>query len=421
MIRKTLCILALANLSCAFAQDGTSSPYSYYGIGEGNFKGVNEIRHMGSLAVYTDSLHMNTLNPASYSKLDRATFSLGASYKSNNYSTTSNSSKNQTGSFDYLAINIPAGKFGIGVGIAPESFSGYKISNQTNSQNMTIENTYSGNGGLNNAFLGLGYSITKNLSVGAQANYIFGTVTNNTTKYIVNNGDNLALNTGAQQVISNKYSGLDYQFAVNYIQPIDNKNSLHFNGIFSPETKLTNDNTSNFNFITLSESGNTSTQNISSVTSKKDMITPMKYSAGIGYGNSMKWFIGAEYTLTNNEAYNKYLTYDSAYYQDAQKISIGGFYTPKYNSFTNYLDIVTYRAGFKYENTGLVINNENINDISGSIGFGLPVGRFASSLNIGFEYGQKGSTNNNLVKQDYFSVSVGFSFNDRWFEKRKFE
>ncbi len=42
-------------------------------------------------------------------------------------------------------------------------------------------------------------------------------------------------------------------------------------------------------------------------------------------------------------------------------------------------------------------------------------------LNLGFEYGQKGNTNMGLIKENYYGINIGLSFNDVWFKRRKFE
>jgi hypothetical protein len=44
----------------SFAQEGTSSPYSYYGIGDIRFKGTVENRSMAGIAVEQDSIHQLT-------------------------------------------------------------------------------------------------------------------------------------------------------------------------------------------------------------------------------------------------------------------------------------------------------------------------------------------------------------------------
>src|SRR5690554_6401558 len=104
MIKKIIFGVALLAVSNSFAQQGTASPYSYYGFGDKHFKGANEIKSMGALAVFRDSLHLNTLNPASYSDLRATTFSFGTSYKGNTLNHNHTSQKTSSGAFDYLTI-----------------------------------------------------------------------------------------------------------------------------------------------------------------------------------------------------------------------------------------------------------------------------------------------------------------------------
>ena len=51
---------------------------------------------------------------------------------------------------------------------------------------------------------------------------------------------------------------------------------------------------------------------------------------------------------------------------------------------------------------------------------GLPVGRIFSNANVGVEIGKRGTTNANLVQENFINFQVSLSLNDRWFEKRKF-
>ena len=81
---------------------------------------------------------------------------------------------------------------------------------------------------------------------------------------------------------------------------------------------------------------------------------------------------------------------------------------------------MVYRAGIHFENTGLKINNESINEFGISFGVGLPVGSFFSNANLGIEVGQRGTTNQNLVKENFINLQISLSLNDRWFVKRKY-
>ena len=65
------------------AQNTVSSPYSATGLGERSFNGTQATRHMGGLDVFTDSIHANLNNPASYGFLKVTTYSVGINYTNN--------------------------------------------------------------------------------------------------------------------------------------------------------------------------------------------------------------------------------------------------------------------------------------------------------------------------------------------------
>ena len=117
--------------SVSYAQNGSTSPYSSAGLGERNFNGTQATRHMGGLDVFTDSIHANLNNPASYGFLKLTTFSVGVHYKNNNLESLNTSQNADTASLDYLAVSIPAGIFGFGFGIVPYTSVGYRIEGVT--------------------------------------------------------------------------------------------------------------------------------------------------------------------------------------------------------------------------------------------------------------------------------------------------
>lgn len=55
------------------------------------------------------------------------------------------------------------------------------------------------------------------------------------------------------------------------------------------------------------------------------------------------------------------------------------------------------------------------------MGLGLPVGNAFSSINLGFEYGRRGTTFDGLIKENYANVFLSLSLSDKWFVKRKYE
>ena len=127
MIKKLIVPVFLFFTLISFAQQGTSSPYSFYGIGDVKFKGPAENRAMGGLTIFSDSIHLNFQNPASYSNLKLTTFSLGGTYLTTDLSTNNQSEKARRTAVDYLAVGLPLGKFGVGFGLMPYSSVGYNI------------------------------------------------------------------------------------------------------------------------------------------------------------------------------------------------------------------------------------------------------------------------------------------------------
>jgi len=63
-----------------------------------------------------------------------------------------------------------------------------------------------------------------------------------------------------------------------------------------------------------------------------------------------------------------------------------------------------------------------------SVGFGLPItlrtygNRSATSLlNFAIIAGQRGQKNANLLVEKFVRLSIGFSLNDKWFNKYKYD
>jgi hypothetical protein len=119
MIKKIIISACLLLSLMSFAQGGSSSPYSFYGIGEVRFKGSLENRSMGGLSIAPDSIHINLQNPAGYANLKLTSFTIGGSRSSTKLKTDAESASAQRTTLDYLALALPFGKLGVGFGLIP--------------------------------------------------------------------------------------------------------------------------------------------------------------------------------------------------------------------------------------------------------------------------------------------------------------
>jgi hypothetical protein len=419
MIKKISALVFLLITSISWSQDNTASPYSYYGLGEIKFKGTHDVRAMGGVSVFNDSLQLNIVNPASFSKLKSTAFTIGANSSFSKFNTNEVTEKAQRTNIDYLAIGFPYGKFGFTFGIMPYSAVGFKIANTSIRADNSERNVMNlGDGNINKLYFGAAYSITKKLSFGFDLGYNFGDIT---TQYVESVYSPIVLQLRSREKNNSKISGISLNTGFLYKTKINSKLDLNAGITYQPEATLTSENDRRIATILYNINGAEliSEENDIAVNDTKLKI-PSKFSFGLGIGENKKWAIGSEFTFSNNSVMtNRFGAIENVSFENAKKIALGGFFVPKYDSFSNYLSRIAYRAGFRYENTGLVVNNTSIKDYAVTFGLGLPVG--LSKINLGLELGKKGTNSNGLIEENYVNVTVGLSLSDLWFIKRKID
>ncbi len=417
MIKNIVVSLSLLVTFISVAQDNTASPYSFYGIGEFKSKGSLENRTMGGVAAFKDSLSINFLNPASYADLKITSFTVAGS---NNWTTLENSSqseKTQRTSLDYLAVGIPLGKSAAVFGLMPYSSVGYKIQNTfIDNEELTRNKVSTGKGGVNRLFLGYGYRLSDEFSIGIDVNYNFGTIETSSLEYIP------TVQFGTRELNTSRVSGFSTNVGLMYNKKITEKNSIFASLAYSPESKFNIDNTSKIStvsFVTPENPLDIETEE--STNNNKKIINPSKLSFGLGFGDTKKFGVGTQVIFTqSNDFGNRFDDINSVIFKNGTKIGVGGFYIPRLMSFGNYWNRVTYRAGATFENTGMVINNQDIKDYGINFGLGLPLSGTFSNINFGFEFGSRGTKEANLIKENYFNMIISLSLNDKWFVKSKY-
>lgn len=420
MIKKfSACLLFLLSFA-AFAQQGTSSPYSFYGIGDIRFRGTNETRAMGGLSFVSDSIHINMQNPALLSDLKLTTFAVGGTFSPVVLRTDSQKEKAQRTTLDYLAVALPAKSFTIGFGLIPFSSVGYSVRNTIDINGdgtLYRYDRFRGEGGINRVYGAVSYKINSKLSIGAEVNFNFGSIE---TKKVTYQDD---VQLGTREINTSNVDGLGINAGISYHTKL-NKKMDFFSGLtLSPQTNLSVRNQREINTVQVFTDNEVDYGNPYQVpVASTKLRLPAKVSLGAGVGEMRKWFAGAELAFQNSSDFgNRFNDLTNVSYENGARINLGGYFIPQYNSFTQYWKRITYRGGFRFENTGLVVNNHGINDAAITAGFGFPVGKTFSNLNLGFEFGQRGTTNSGLVKENYINVNIGISFNDRWFIKRKYD
>ena len=409
---RKLSILFILISFFGYSQRTSYSPYSYFGVGETNFSATVENQMMGGNTAYYDSVHQNMNNAASLSKLKFVNYSVGLDLKNTSYLSASTNEKSTAAAINYISVAIPTKLLSFSFGIKPKTSVGYLLENDDKSKTPPELNRFTGSGGVSNAFVSIGFELFKNWGFGFSSSYAFGNLNHYHTKIL----ENIELYTRVSSESS--VSGLDYNFSTVYQKTFNEKITLYSSIVFQPEAKYKSRNNQTISTIDPNSSfgGDSEEIDLSAVGLKNTNIKiPNSLSFGLGLGQDKKWFLGFNYMKNDEGGYkNELMGLDNVEFKSSQTYSIGGFLLPEYNSFTNYFKTLTYRFGIRYKNGGLYVNNQQINEIGVNFGFGIPLAGI-SSANLGFEFGQRGTTKASLIKEKFFSIRLGVSLNDLWF------
>ena len=409
---RKLSILFILISFFGYSQRTSYSPYSYFGVGETNFSATVENQMMGGNTAYYDSVHQNMNNAASLSKLKFVNYSVGVDLKNTSYLSASTNEKSTAAAINYISVAIPTKLLSFSFGIKPKTSVGYLLENDDKSKNPPELNRFTGSGGVSNAYVSIGFELFKNWGFGFSSSYAFGNLNHYHTKIL----ENIELYTRVSSESS--VSGLDYNFSTVYQKTFNEKITLYSSIIYQPEANYKSRNNQIISTIDPNSSfgGDFEEIDLSAVGLKNTNIKiPNSLSFGLGLGQDKKWFLGFNYMKNDEGGYkNELMGLDNVEFKSSQTYSIGGFLLPEYNSFTNYFKTLTYRFGVRYKNGGLYVNNQQINEIGVNFGFGIPLAGI-SSANLGFEFGQRGTTKASLIKEKFFSIRLGVSLNDLWF------
>ncbi|MCK5678092.1 MAG: hypothetical protein KAH72_06420 [Flavobacteriaceae bacterium] len=418
MIKKIIVFTILLISTNSFAQSTSSSPYSFFGIGDqAKIKSVEEIA-MGQMGGVLDSEYqLSFTNPASYASLLWTTYVFSGGNKVTKIDDGIDNQTSSAASLTYIALGIPIrGNQGLAFGLQLNTAVGYSLLDQSfDEDDLLIEtNKIYGDGGTNRVFIGYGYKLPYNINLGFEAAYIFGGIENN----ILNRRLGVLLAT--KHKTESYVKGFSYKIGAQYTKDLSENLKLKLGTSFEIGHEL---NEKGEEYIILQENSiDGFIRHIDTIANYTAKIKPpLKTVLSAGIGENNKWFIGTEYTFQDAIEFSGGIYDDiTGYnYENSSTISLGGFFIPKFNSISNYWKRVTYRGGLNYKKLGLVINDTEIKEYGMSFGVSLPIGLRLSNVNLGFELGKRGTTDNNLIKENYYNFRLSLSLNDKWFRKQK--
>ena len=424
------------------AQETGISPYSRLGLGDANKSFSPAYSTMGGASVSLSDFNLlNNSNPASYSKMMQhmPVFEVdGATQLLNLKSTTGSGSESAT-TFTRLAIGIPVNKrLGLSLGLLPYTTTGYDITSTNNEQGIgEVSYLFNGKGGINKTFIGAGYSLLDKdsikLSVGFNFGFLFGNIEK--ARRVEYPEDDVALNSLLRQKTG--HNGFNFDIGLQYTQKVTSKFSYSLGAALTTSTNL-NANREEIKASYTNFSGSEFIRDtISYVNENKGtMKIPLSLRLGgsINLNNNLE--IAIQYQMQDWSQFDEDFTVSSVEdsLASSNALSFGLRYTPSdVFSSANYYERIEYRFGFRYENTPMQFNNTQITEFGTSFGLGFPIRKSATSknefkslsmINVGVDFGKRGTTDNGLIQENfthvYFGISIMPQARNRWFVKRKF-
>ena len=397
-----------------------NSPYSRYGVG--NLKPTENVsnRGMGGVAVADDNpVQANPSNPATYANLKMTCYQVGLEGSWLTVRNANGSYKNGTSNLAYVNIGLPVAKnAGISFGLIPQTRSRYNLQKYSVLPGIDSNalSTYYGGGGLQKVYLGFAYKYQQ-VAIGLNTGYNFGNLINATTTEFTDSLDINSTNFSNRTTLG----GFFWQLGLHYTHKISEELSLKGGITYTGSQSLNAKKESRWESFKY-DITDPFYQVDSTIDAKGKVKLPAIASLGLMLSQGDFWQVGLDFQTSDWGTYTSYGQPDS--FGSSYMLRVGGGITPDINAVNNYWKRVTFRAGFYTGQDIIRLNGTSLKRTAATVGIGYPLRRTNNSIgqiNATLEFGRRGTLNNGLVREGFTRFSFGFTFNDKWFIKRRYD
>ncbi|WP_329905050.1 hypothetical protein [Porphyromonas pogonae] len=416
--------VSMAGLLQAKAQNNsTESPYTRFGYGRLGDRAVNAARGMGGIGIgVRDGMVTNPMNPASYSAVDSLTFifDVAASFGFGWYSEGGKDTNRKLGNFEYATMLFPVSKHvGISAGIMPFSYAGYQfgsLEKLPGGEKESYTRLYSGNGNINDLYLGVGASLFKGFSLGVNASFLFGNISHD-RKVLYSTP--APLNPIFNDELRIKGFKMDVGAQYSMVMGEKEDRKLTIGATYSPSFNLNSRLVNITTFVNSSSTGGRITV-VENDTIKSSNMYNLPHSFGLGasYSIENKLLLGADVQYSRWKEV-KFAPGKQNVFQDRLKVAMGAEIIPDHNDRSLFKQ-TRYRFGVNAENSYLKVPVGNdfkgYYKVGASVGLGIPIVDRRSMLNLTVSYDRLIPPKNAIVER-CLMFTLGLTFNESWFRK----
>jgi hypothetical protein len=377
------------------------SPFTTYGIGD---RYGNALIHNQGNAIGVSQPHewyLNNQNPALLVFNRFTVFEVGLVTESLTIRGDTTNEKNVGGNLNYIVMAFPVkvNKWTTSAGLMPFTDVNFSfqypdyVRDPSGAVVDTLITSETGTGGLTQLYWSNGVRLTRSISVGLKAAYVFGPISNVYGNLLTPSSDQSVPYIVNIEEKTN-YKGFNFGLGFSFSQDsLGKRKDRRFSvgGVY--------------NFAA----------NLDATTNSKIFRTTL---SGVSYGKDLYWSFGTEFGFQDWTSFESVSDDDEGLAQ-AWRAGLGGEFTMDPYAVESYLKRITFRLGGSIEKYPFLANGKEVKDFGINFGFSLPAGR--SSMDFALKAGKRGNKKENLLEESYFKVYFGITFNDQWFIKRKFD
>lgn len=405
------------------SESSSGSFYSLYGVGFPSDNANSRALGMGILGVSLDKTNSNTLqNPALWGKNTLATASSGFNFSQFNNSNRNSESTNTLFNAGYIQATFPIlrGKLGFSASMYSVSRSNYRFVtfdsvSTSGGQSVEYASDIRGNGGINKMELGFGWNINNNLAIGYAPSFTF--ISQNNSRDVFFSQSSLA-NNYLDSKITGTALGHRFGALLNLRNLLKNQDRISIGVSASLPISIEAEEN-----ITVRKVVNNQDLEVSLKDPEKGTINlPLELKSGLTYYPTELVNFSVE------GLYEQWSTFESPFDQentetnlsDRFKLGLGGEYHPYRTNSERFLSNFRYSAGLSYDSGHLTLQNQDINTLWFSAGLGIISPRSNSSVDFSIRYGLRGTTKNNLVRENIWAFNLSVNLSELMFYRQKF-
>jgi hypothetical protein len=428
--------LGLASLLClglvlpARAQSGSDgSLYSRFGLGELYTFSSPQIQGMGGSGLGLRSFnYVNMSNPGSWSDQVLTRASAGFIYQNVAITDAADqTSRLASGSLNAVQFSFPIleRRLGVGLGFAPYSRVGYRIetldeliSTQPSPDTTLFVTSFVGNGGLQRVVGGLGYRFNRYVSVGANAEVLFGIIdSGRRTSFIDINFQSTNVTT------STRMAGLTGTFGTLISLPnlVRDNDLLSLGAAFTLPARLA--------AVRVRTLGELEQVDRDTLGTRQEGTVDLPWSAGVGasYIPSNRWILSASAHYEPWSEFKSDLTFpgftpgEAGSFSDRFRAGGGIEFLPAgADLLASYFARTAYRLGLSYDRSyASPVAGVDLRALAVTGGVSLPTMLPGTRLDINIEVGTRGTTEHGLVRDVFYRFAASLNVGERWFQKQQ--